>query len=683
MARARSAGWLGAAAQGLVLLAGLLVLVTSLLAALLGALGWWRGWLVVPLLLLAAAALARRVGRMPLAPLPNGPVAALLLVCGAAGVWLSATVSSQVLPRRDSGSNLQAAIALADTGHRILSVPAASIGGPDVLDLPGVTLASPAFYEVGSAAHPAVQPQFVIGPAAIYSLGRWFGGTGTIWWQAPWLTAVGLLAVGLLAAVVIGPRWGPIAAAGVAVSFPVVHTGRSTYSEPLAMVTLGAGLLALVLAARAEQRVVLERHTALVGGLLIGGTALVRIDGLRETILLIPIAALALAREARWARPALIGAALATVVALGAAWALSYRYLGDIAASLIPLAALGVAFAVAAAGIVLAARRGIGLPSRVRRALPWGVRIGVVALGLFLAARPLFMTVRQSAADPGARVVAGLQARQGLTVDGGRTYAEHTVTWLSWWLGPLALVIALVALAGLSGRLADAWRDGTPLPDWSAPLVIALGSTVLTLWRPGITPDHPWAERRLLIAIPLLVLACVAAAAWAARLGPRLGRPTEALVVAATLVPAALATWPHLGERVERGEYSAVASVCRSLRPGDVVLAVDSRAANEWPQVIRGMCAHPALSTMGALRQDPVALAAAVGRIAAGLPAGGRLVLLAADSPTAFAGLGGAGTADDLVADITVREDDRLLERRPDHLVDLPIRVWLRPVPRP
>ena len=681
MAQARSTVALGAAAQGLVLVAGLLVLVTSLLAAVLGALGWWRPWLVVPLLLLAAVVLARRVGRMPLAPLPAAPVAALLVVCAAAGAWLSATFSSQVLPRRDSGSNLQAAIALADTGRRILRVPAASIGGPGVLDLPGVTLASPAFYEVGSATHPAVQPQFVIGPAAVYSLGRWFGGTGTIWWQAPWLTAVGLLAIGLIAALVIGPWWGSLAAAGVAITFPIVHTGRSTYSEPLAMVTLGAGLLALVLAARADQRVMVERHTALVSGLLVGGTALVRIDGLRETILLIPVAALAAVRGARWPRPALTGAAVGTVVALAAGWALSYRYLGDIAASLVPLAALGVAFTVASVGVVSAGRRGIALPEPLRRGLPWAVRVGVVALGLLLTARPWFMTVRQSATDPGARVVAGLQARQGLTVDGGRTYAEHTVTWLSWWLGPLALAIALLSLAALGGRLAHAWRDQRPLPAWSAPLVVALGSTLLTLWRPGITPDHPWAERRLLIAIPLIVVACVAAAAWASRRESGVGRALEAAIVASTLVAAAQATWPHLGERVERGESTAVASVCRSLHPGDVVLAVDSRAANEWPQVIRGMCAHPALSTTGALRGDRVALAGAVARIAAGLPAGGRLVLLAADSPEAFTGLGGA--AYDLATDVTVREDDRLLERRPDHLVDLPIRVWLQPVERP
>ena len=59
----------------------------------------------------------------------------------------------------------------------------------------------------------------------------------------------------------------------------------------------------------------------------------------------------------------------------------------------------------------------------------------VVLAGLVLWSRPWWMTVRQDPDDPGARYVAGMQERQGLPVDGGRTYAEHTVDWLSWYVG--------------------------------------------------------------------------------------------------------------------------------------------------------------------------------------------------------------------------------------------------------
>ena len=63
----------------------------------------------------------------------------------------------------------------------------------------------------------------------------------------------------------------------------------------------------------------------------------------------------------------------------------------------------------------------------------------------------------------------------------------------------------------------------------------------------------------------------------------------------------------------------------------DVVLAVDSRAANEWPQVVRGQCGRSALSTTSALRKDEAALAESVAAVAARVEeGGGRLLLLAA-----------------------------------------------------
>jgi hypothetical protein len=103
---------------------------------------------------------------------------------------------------------------------------------------------------------------------------------------------------------------------------------------------------------------------------------------------------------------------------------------------------------------------------------------------------------------------------------------------------------------------------------------------------------------------------------------------------------------------------------------------VDSRAANEWPQVVRGWCGVPALSTTSGLQADPTALRAAVDRVGGAVAArGGRLVLLAADSTTSLTDLG----LDRAVVGVDARvdEDPRLLERRPDSLVELPLQVWL------
>ena len=685
MPGAAPGGRLGAWLQRGVVAAALIVLAAALLAVPLAWLGWWRPALVVPLLAVSALVALALVARLPVLPIGTGPAWGLIVVSLATGCWATATHSSQILPRRDAGSNLQAAIALADTGHRILQVPAASIGGPQILDIAGLTIASPAFYQVGDAAQPAVEPQFVIGPAAVYSLGRWVGGIEAMLILPGWLVAAGVLALGLLTTVVLRGWWGVVAALAVAIQFPVLHTGRATYSEPLAMLTLGAGLLLMVLAARRD-----HPRAAALAGLLIGGTALVRIDGLREAILLLPVIALGALSGRAWARPLLLGTAVGLLGSFAAALALSREYLGSITGSLLPLVALGVATAGGALLVLVLARRGLRMPTTLARALPGGLALAVLGTGILLAARPLFLTVRQDARDPGARVVAGLQQRQGLPVDGGRTYAEHSVTWLAWWVGPVALAVALITLAVLFARVARAWTAGEGLPAWAGVLVVASGSTLLTLWRPGITPDHPWAERRLVIALPFVALLVTAGAAWLWRGGPEAwrmstgargavaGRALACAAIVTLLLPSAAATWPHRLERVEAGSLLPVAQVCRALAPGDVAVAVDARAANEWPQVIRGMCDRPALSTTNALRNDPHALAAALDRVASGLPSGARLVLVSADSAAAITALGGTPQQ---VASSVVLEDERLLERRPDGVVPLPIEIWLAAYP--
>ncbi|WP_353950841.1 hypothetical protein V6K52_14525 [Knoellia sp. S7-12] len=665
--------------QTIVLGAATWVVVMSLLAVVLAGLGVWFPWLVLPLALGAAVACGWWAHGIPARSLPVWTATLLVVVSVGAGIWTATTRSEQVLPRRDSGSYFQAAMSMAETNRRVVPVDVASVGGPEVLALDGITLSSPAFYEVGSNADPEIQPQFVIGPGAIWSMGVWLGGPIGALLLPALMSALGILGLGLLTARIGAPRWSPLAAAGVALLFPVLHTARATYSEPLAMVTLGGGLLALVIAAREGVKGEIGR-AALLAGVLIGGTAFVRIDGLRETILLIPVAALALAQGQRWPRITLLGAGVSTLLAgLAALW-LSNQYLGTIAASLVPLVALGVLMGLVTAGMLWWQRRGGGVPQAVSHLLPTGLGVAVVVLGLFLASRPLWQTVRQSPDDSGSRVVAGLQLRQGLTVDGGRTYAEQSVAWLSWWVGIPALVIALATLAWSLRVVANRWTAGESLPAWTGPLLVGAGSTVLTLWRPGITPDHPWAERRLVIVLPFVMVLCVAAAAYAVRHLSRRAPVAVAVavgvaVVAATIIPTVFATWPHRSERVELGELAAVEGVCATLAQGDVVLAVDSRAANEWPQVVRGQCGHPALSTTQTLRQDTSRLASTIATIDEAVTAkGGRLVLLAADGTKELDALGASDIRQ--VSEAFVAEDDRLLEQRPDGLVPLSLEVW-------
>lgn len=673
----------GAALQALVLAGGLWVVAVSALAALLGGLGLWLPWLGGGLSVVLFGGSLWLAARVPAQPLPRWSAGLLLAVVVGFTIWTGATHSEQVLPRRDAATNFQAAISLADTGARGIVLQADDLGGPEVLAQPGITLASPGFYAVGTPELPRVQPQFVIGPAAVLSLGQWVGGPTGQFLVPVVATGVALLGVGLLTARTVGARWAPLGAAATGVVFPIVHIARATYSEPLALLTLTAGLLALLIAARAGDLQLTGQggwgSPALLAGVLVGGTSLVRIDGLREAILVLPVAMALFVRGLRWPRWLCLGAAVGGGVGLAAALLLSHQYLATIAGSLVPLLALGVMLIALAWGVLSFADRGWRLPEAVSRHLPALSAGLVVIVGLVLASRPWWLVTRQDPDDPGARYVAGMQKRQGLPVDGGRTYAEHTLTWLSWWVGPVALVIALVVLAGCAYTVATAWRDGAPLPAWFGPLVVVTGSSLLTLYRPGITPDHPWADRRLVVVLPfvvVLVVAGVAAATrWVGRRAPSAAAVVVAVGLTASLVgPALGATLPHRSGRVEAGELAAVDAACGAFADGDVALMVDSRAANEWPQVLRGQCGVPALSTTGAVRQDPTALRSLVASTTTRVRAAGkRLVVVAAGSASSISDLGVIPRQ--LVA-VTVQEDDRLLTRRPDATVPLPVELW-------
>ncbi len=679
----RGEAWSGWVVTRTVVGAALWLVLGAVAGAVLSLLGWWQPWVAGPVLLVLLAVSFRLAARVPVRPLPVWSAVVLVLLAVGSTVWAGSTHSEQVLPRRDSGSYFQSAIELASGHSRPIDVSADSVGGPEVLRIDGVTLASPAFYATGTPQQPTIQPQFPPGTASWYSVAWWVGGATATFWAPAVLWGLAVLSVGLLGSLLVGPRWGPLAALGTALVFPLVHLARSTYSEPVALPVLAAGLVALVLAARHATAAegTGARAAALVGGVLLGGAIVIRVDALREAILVIPVVALALVQGRAHAKVLGVATAVSAVIAFGLTWLTSSEYLGSIAGSLLPLAALGVAVLLASGALVAGARRGWSLGTLAQAWLPRVLAGAFVAIGVFLASRPLWQVARQSATDSGSRVVAGLQQRQGLPIDGGRTYAEQSLVWMSWWVGPIALVLALLAVAVLAHRAATAWVEGRDLQSWVGPAVVAVGSTLLTLYRPGITPDHPWADRRLIIALPTVVLLVVACAAVASRWSTRrlpyaVNVAVSVGVAAALLVPTALATRPHLDERVEKGELAAVDSVCGQLRAGDVVLMADSRAANEWPQVVRGYCGVAALSTTTALRQDPPRFKRAVDQIASAVGArGGRLVLLAADSTKALTDLG----LDTAVvgSDVRVNEDARLLERRPDALVELPVQVWL------
>ena len=489
-----------------------------------------------------------------------------------------------------------------------------------------------------------------------------------------------LLALGLLVARVAGAVGGVATAALTGILFPVLHTARATYSEPLAMLTLTAGLLAATLAVAAGREAAAgagERDAGALpvrregGGTAAGSWATPPRRGGRGP------GAAALARRAdASARAGLLAGLLVGGTGLcgstrcarsccccrwwpwvrrsgrggpdrcSSGWRCRSGVGGGGGGAVVavprvdrgepvPLLALGVLVGGASWVALVLWRRGWRLPEVVARRLP------DVAAGAGRARRPV---PREPAALAGrapgpGRPRGSLRRRDaGPAGAAGRRRAH-----LRRADGGLAVLVRRAGRAGRGARGARRARAPAVLSagerrvEAGCPaLVVAAGSTLLTLVRPGITPDHPWADRRLLVALPLVVaLVVVGLAGWfvAPRRRARwLGATVAGVVAALVVVPAVVATWPHRGGGVERGSLAAVESVCDALSPGDVVLAVDSRAANEWPQVVRGMCGVPALSLTSRVRSDE-SCAVDRRRLAAGVEErGGRLVLLAADS---------------------------------------------------
>jgi hypothetical protein len=334
-------------------------------------------------------------------------------------------------------------------------------------------------------------------------------------------------------------------------------------------------------------------------------------------------------------------------------------------------------------------RRRPGGPGPLPRRVPALLAGALCAAGVLLALRPLFWQSRTDPTSPGARTVAGIQLRNGLPVDGGRNYYEQTVSWVSWYVGWPALALALGAAVLMTLR---ALRGGAPA--WGALLVIAGGSAGLTLLRPEITPDHPWADRRLVpVLLPVVVLLAVAAVAELAERVRRRTAPagdrrrgaaagaTVAVGAALLLVPPVVAAAPLVGERTEQGQLEAVATVCRALSPGDVVLLGDRRAQLEWAPAVRGICGVPVASlprrpsgTVRAVPGQP-----SVPEIAAAVrAAGGNPVLLTAQSPNPIGAVGGDY---ERIVELRTTEDARLLTRRPQGTAPLRVDVWVGAVP--
>jgi hypothetical protein len=564
---------------------------------------------------------------------PWWAVAATVAVAIGFTGWQIAERTEQIIYLRDPATYLQVAYWIAHHGYLPIPGDAAAFGGPH----PGLSFASSNYYPRGTG----IVPQFMTGTPLVLAAAIWLNGIPAALIATPVIGGCAILSFGGLTARLAGPRWAPAAAAVLALSLPQQYTSRGTFSEPLAEVLLFGGLCLLtdslaITRSQDQDRYSLNQDMVLagLGGLALGLTILVRIDGLSDILPAVPFLGVLLAARARQAIP--FGLALIGGVGYGLAdgYLKSRPYLDLEARFLRPLgyivaATVGITVALVIATASPAARRQLrkARDTKTARWLPAAAAILTTVIFAGFAIRPLVQTVRGETIPTSIAYVAELQKLAGLPIDGKQQYYEDSLYWVVWYLGVPAVLLGALGLAALARRATKAlisWDD----PDgaaraWALPLMIALWVIVTVLYNPAVAPDQPWASRRLVpFVLPGLILGAIWAVTWLKAQAAQLGRTraTAAGVAvcgaASLLIPTALTTLDlsftdgiHAHgmafRQIGPGELDAVNDLCGTIGPEATVVILDQLTADRFAQVVRGMCGVPAavLTNVKEIRQ--------------------------------------------------------------------------------
>ncbi|MEO6205316.1 MAG: hypothetical protein ABIO67_08045 [Mycobacteriales bacterium] len=411
-------------------------------------------------------------------------------------------------------------------------------------------------------------------------------------------------ALGLLAAYALGRRIAGLGAAlaGVALlalTLPVLAFARDTYTEPYSQ-ALVLGGLAVLWRARPGRP-----GEWAVAGLVLGGSCLARIDAYLVLPFLVIYAGLLLAVAAP-GRRRLVGRdvaalAFAAVVPAVLGWLdltrLAPGYYRDLRGQFTSIMALLVVSAVAAAVLVVVAWQ-TPLLTRLGalRERTWD-RLGAVAAGavvlvaVALAVRAVTTVSHGITSVAQQNEIAALQIGR-VAVDGSRSYAEHAIVWVAWYLGPVAALAALVGTALLLRR-ALVRRDLHAAP-W---LLVFLSTSLLYLYNPSITPDQIWAMRRF---VPVILPVGAVVATYALGLGLRRLHGTVRLVAGGVvgvlvIAPVLYLNRPFLTVREFNPQLAEIRSVCQAL-PDDAAVVVIGQFAVRYPMTVRAFCDVPAVA---------------------------------------------------------------------------------------
>jgi hypothetical protein len=607
---------------------------------------------------------------------------AMVLGAGAVGLWNAAHAGHHILGDRDPGIYTQAGKWIAEHGN--LVVPAGAGWPANVSHL--VLNSGGTYNEAGRT----VQFQFAHFLPALLAEAQNIGGDGLMFRTNALLGAAALLVLYAVGCRLCRRPWLVVAAViGLGVSIPEINCVRDTFSEPSTQFVLWTGiwLIAIAIEARSGWR---HLGVAVLGGAALGAAILTRIDGVAY-FTFVPLLAVVgwFARRGSERHQLLVTYAAIAVgaiptIAIGTIDVQRHAgsYYHDLHHNVMSLYAACAAMTVVSVVVLVVWPRlgGIRTWMLERRSLGASVAGWVAVIGMVLAwsVRPYLQKLKWPAgpsSQPYINFNTVLQKREGLAISGLRTYGEHSVVWLSWYLGPIALVLAIVGLGFLISRVIS-----VPTPSSAVVLLIAGSLAAEYLWNPHVNGDQPWAMRRF---IPSVLPLCALLAAFGLGIlcdAVSAARPTFPIGTVAAVGALALVAFPFgrtipVRDLSTDANYSAaIRRICATVGPKAAILAIPPPLGTVYTQSLRDWCEIPVAGLDAAI--DPATLQT----IAQRWKAQGRRLWILGNTPNDVRGALPSAAPVHVATAWSYHEVEMTLERPPGEYVPKSVDFWGAPV---
>ncbi len=517
--------------------------------------------------------------------------------------------------KRDPGVYATEAVWL--TKHSSTNIP---VNNSLSFGIAGATQATSGVWaDINKGGEGYLQPQGTHILSSILALFGKLGGLSLLYKANVIIGGIALLVFYVLARFYVRPRYALLGLMLLGACLPVIYFARDTYTEPLAMFFTLSLLLMFTVAYKLLRHKIDSKKVTFslqdygiwgLVGFLAGSTLLVRADGYLTFISLMPFFIVALlASKSKRPNPqhytVIIKAFLVSIVAQLPAMVLAYIDLheqasgyfqsqGSLIIKQIIAFFLG-AIAVVVTGAVLRKRpdirKNIIRRFKNKNMLRNMLVIVFLAVSLILYSRPLWM----QAAEHNGNVAGAVQSVQQLTNEAiaPRTYAEHTINWLEWYMGGVCIVLVVIGIVAIINK--------TVLRLKIEYLIIALPAVLISLiylWSPQITADQVWASRRFVpVVIPLLTLVSLIGLSYLEKSITKIGTQRKYITMAMVfisilfVIQPLMTTRPFIRTRESAGQVAAIEALCDRLpRNSLVIWAAENTLSNDAPQSVRAFC---------------------------------------------------------------------------------------------